>query len=344
MVYFMKNWLDIYAQAKEKATKCRCCPECNGKACRGETPGCGGKGSGSTFVRNYDKLREVFITLDTISGNEDIDTSATLFGRRYSLPVYAAPIGGILTNYGADMSEDDYARELVIGSTNAGSVAFTGDGVDPNMFLDPLKTIKEVNGNGIPTIKPWNDENVAWRMEASIESGAFAIASDIDASGLTNLRNLKAPVEFKDVEGLKKMKEHAKVPFIVKGIMSVEGAMKALEAGADAIVVSNHGGRVLDECLSSIEVLEDIAKAVNKRMTVLVDSGFRSGSDVFKALALGADGVLIGRPLSLAVIGGGREGVEIYFNKIKAELMETMSLSGCKTLKDITREKVTVKF
>ena len=97
-------------------------------------------------------------------------------------------------------------------------------------------------------------------------------------------------------------------PFILKGIMTVKGAEKALEAGAAGIVVSNHGGRVLDQCPATAEVLPAIVDAVGGKMKVFVDGGIRSGMDVFKALALGADAVLIARPFVTMVYGGGRGG------------------------------------
>ena len=126
--------------------------------------------------------------------------------------------------------------------------------------------------------------------------------------------------------------------------MSVRGAKKALEAGAAGIIVSNHGGRVLDGAQAGIEVLEEIVKAVDGKMKIFVDGGFRSGNDVFKALALGADGVLIGRPVSHAAIGDMEHGVETYLRKIQLELKETMALAGCKTIKDITRDMVVCGF
>ena len=149
---------------------------------------------------------------------------------------------------------------------------------------------------------------------------------------------------FKTVEELKEIAKAVQVPLILKGIMSVRGAKKALEAGAQGIVVSNHGGRVLDGAQSGIEVLEEICAQVGRQMKVFVDGGFRSGSDVFKALALGADGVLIGRPISHAAIGDGAQGVEIYLRKIQLELKETMALAGCKNIKDITRDMVVCDF
>ena len=186
---------------------------------------------------------------------------------------------------------------------------------------------------------------MAWRIELAKEGHALAIASDIDASGLTNLRTSITPVGFKNVEELKEITRICgDVPFILKGILSVKGARKALEAGASGIIVSNHGGRVLDDCLSGIEVLEDIVKVVDGRMKVFVDGAFRTGNDVFKALALGADGVLIGRPVSQAVIGDGSDGLVTDLEKIRLELKEAMAMAGCKTIQDITRDCVSVTF
>lgn len=310
----------------------------------GKTPGPGGKGSGSAFVRNAEMLKKVFITLDTITDNRDIDTSTDFFGTKVSLPVFAAPISGIKQNYGADMSDLTYTEELVDGCLKAGTLAFTGDGMFDDMFKDPMNVLKKHDWKGVPTIKPWAKEHMDWRLEMANASDVPAIASDIDASGLTNLRTSVTPVGFKTVEDLKEIKAMCNKPLILKGILSVAGAKKAMEAGADAIIVSNHGGRVLDDCVSGIEVLEEIKAVVKDQMKIYVDGAFRTGNDVFKALALGADGVLIGRPVSHAVIGGGSEGIQVYMEKIQLELKEAMAMSGCKTIQDITRDKVSVKF
>ena len=165
----------------------------------------------------------------------------------------------------------------------------------------------------------------------------FAIAMDIDAAGLPFLKNMTPPAGSKTVEELREIVAMAEKPFIVKGIMTVAGAKKALEAGAKGIVVSNHGGRVLDQCPSTAEVLPAIVDAVGGRMTILVDGGIRTGMDVFKALALGADAVLIGRPFVTMVYGAGAEGVKTYVEKLKAELADTMAMCGAHSLADISR-------
>ena len=136
--------------------------------------------------------------------------------------------------------QDVYKRQ-VEGCLAGGTLAFTGDGMNPSMFSDPVAYLKTKNGLGVPTVKPWDMQNMKWRIEEANDAGVLAVCSDIDASGLTGLRNSTTPVEYKSVEDLKQISACCQSPFIVKGILSVDGAMKALEANASGIVVSNHG-------------------------------------------------------------------------------------------------------
>lgn len=334
----INNWNDVCAIAKQKMTMCRVCKECNGIICAGETPGAGGKANGSTFIKNVKDLKKVSLKMNVIVDNDEVSTESELFGWKVALPVYPAPIGGIERNYGCKVSESEYTRALIEGCGDR-SVVFTGDGVDVNSFIDPINEYH--NRRGIPTVKPWKEDMMVSRIDILKEAGCRVCCSDIDAAGLSNLRDNKAPVEYKNVEAISKMKQLLDMPLIIKGIMTKEAALKALEAGADGIVVSNHGGRVMQDGTSTIEVLEEIAQAVDGRMTILIDGGFRSGYDVFKAIALGADGVLIGRPFSVAAMAGS-EGVRIYLNKIENELREAMQMCGCKTIQDIKRTCVKV--
>ena len=115
-----------------------------------------------------------------------------------------------------------------------------------------------------------------------------------------------------------------------------------MEAGADAILVSNHGGRVLDGCPATAEVLPEIVAAVEGRVPVLVDGGIRTGTDIFRALALGAQAVVVARPYVCAVYGGGAEGAVALTKKLQAELADTMQMCGVHSLKEITRDCVRV--
>ena len=202
------------------------------------------------------------------------------------------------------------------------------------------KALTNAGGCGVPTIKPWNMETIQQKMDLVKQADPFAIAMDIDAAGLPFLKNLTPPAGSKTVAELKEIAAMAKKPFILKGIMTVNGAKKALEAGASGIVVSNHGGRVLDQCPSTAEVLPAIVDAVGGQMTIIVDGGIRTGMDVFKALALGADAVIIARPFVNMVYGGGAEGVQVYVDKLKAELEDTMAMCGAHSLADINRSMI----
>jgi (S)-2-hydroxy-acid oxidase len=133
----------------------------------------------------------------------------------------------------------------------------------------------------------------------------------------------------------------ADIPLIIKGIMTHEDATLALEAGADAIMVSNHGGRQLDSCLAAIDVLPEVVAAVAGRVPVLMDSGVRRGTDVVKALALGASAVGIGKPIFFALAVGGEEAVVDMLGLLKREIESAMALCGCERVQDITPNHVT---
>lgn len=335
------NYSECIENARAKiGNYCKVCPECNGRACKNQMPGPGAKGIGDTAIRNYDKWKEIRLNMDTLVEKRPIDTSLSLFGKEFKYPFFAGPVGAVNLHYGDCLNDVSYNDILVSACAEFGIAAFTGDGVDSNVMLAATKAIKKADGFGIPTVKPWNMELIREKLELVKESGAFAVAMDIDAAGLPFLKNLNPPAGSKSVEELREIVDAAGLPFIVKGIMTVKGALKAKEAGASAIVVSNHGGRVLDQCPATAEVLEEIADAVDGSMKILVDGGIRSGTDVFKALALGADAVIIARPFVTAVYGGGREGVESYIQKISGELADTMAMCGVASLEEISRDCV----
>ena len=319
---------------------CKSCPTCNGLACKNTIPGPGAKGIGTGFIRNYQKWQELCVNMDTICENKPVDTSFELFGQKVDIPVFAAPVGAMTLHYGDKYNDLQYNDILVSACAEAGIAAFTGDGTNPAVMEAAAEALKKAGGCGVPTIKPWNMETIQEKLALVKAADPFAIAMDIDAAGLPFLKNLTPPAGSKTVDELKQVVELAEKPFILKGIMTVSGAKKALEAGAKAIVVSNHGGRVLDQCPATAEVLPAIADAVGGRMTILVDGGIRTGMDVFKALALGADAVLIGRPFVNMVYGGGAEGVKVYVEKLKAELADTMAMCGAHSLSDINRSMI----
>lgn len=330
------NYKELLKEARENLNgSCKVCKVCNGVACASEVPGMGGKDTGSAFIQNYKSLQDVKINMRVIHNVSSPDTSVDLFGKKMKAPIFAAPVTGTTLNMGGKISETEYITPVVEGCAECGIYAMVGDTAVDKFLIDNLKVLKDNEGQGIVFIKPWENEDIIRKIKLAEEAGAFAVGVDVDACGLVTLSMHGKTVVPKGVEELKELKAATNLPFIVKGIMTVEDALLAVEAGVDAIVVSNHGGRVLDCTPGAAEVLPDIAEAVKDKLTVLVDGGVRSGVDVLKLIGLGADGVLIGRPFVTASFGGGKEGVELYVNKVIGELEATMRLTGCQTVKDI---------
>lgn len=319
---------------------CKACPVCDGRGCRNIIPGPGAKGAGVVAMRNYDAWQDVCLNMDTICANGPVDTRFTLFGQTYDLPVFAGPVGAVKLHYGDKFTDLEYNDILIPACVQAGIAAFTGDGTDPTVFTAAAKSIGAHGGKGIPTVKPWDRDTLFTKLDQAKASGAQMFAMDIDAAGLPFLKGLNPPAGSKTVAELREVIEYAGVPFILKGVMTVRGAKKALEAGAAGIVVSNHGGRVQDGVPATAEVLPAIAEAVKGQLVILVDGGIRSGVDVCKALALGADACLLARPYVTAVYGGGAEGVKVLTDKLKGELADTMAMCGVHSLGEISRDMI----
>lgn len=335
------EYSEALTAAREVMTFCKACPVCSGRACGNSMPGPGCKAPGNAAARNFDKWQEICVNMDTLYEGRPIDISLELFGHTFSAPVFAAPLGAVAMHYGDKYNDLTYNRVLVPGCAQYGVAAFTGDGVDPEVMKSSVEDMRKVGGMGIPTIKPWNLEAVFEKLDYIHEKGGvFAVAMDVDGAGLPFLKAMNPNAGSKSVAELRAIVDYAKAPFIVKGIMTVAGAKKAVEAGASAIVVSNHGGRVLGGVPSTAEVLPAIADAVKGQIRILVDGGVRSGVDIFRAIALGADGVLIGRPIAPMIYGAGAEGLRLYLDRITAELRDTMTMCGTPTLADIGRDNI----
>ena len=335
------TYAEILAAARTcSGPYCKACPVCNGKACGSSMPGPGAKGSGTAAIRNWEAWQRVYLNMDTICEGGPVDTGFDLFGQHYALPVFAGPVGAVKLHYGDKYNDQEYNDILVPACADAGIAAFTGDGTNPDVFTAAARAIGLSGGKGIPTVKPWDQATVFSKMDAAKAAGAKVFAMDIDAAGLPFLKGLNPPAGPKTVEQLKEIVKYAGTPFIIKGIMTVKGALKSLEAGASGIVVSNHGGRVQDGVPATADVLPAIAEAVKGKMTILVDGGIRTGVDVCKALALGADAVIMARPYVTAIYGGGAEGVKVLTNKLQAELADTMAMCGVHSLSEISRDLI----
>ena len=160
------------------------------------------------------------------------------------------------------------------------------------------------------------------------ESGLFAYFVQQLDPGLT----------WQDLEWLQSL---TKLPVIVKGILRGDDALRAVEHGAKAVIVSNHGGRQLDSAIASIDALPDIVAAVGDKVDILMDGGIRRGTDVLKALALGAKAVLVGRPVLWGLAVAGEAGVQHVLELLRDELDVAMALSGCAKVQDIDQSLLT---
>ncbi len=329
---------DVRKKARELMTGyCKVCPICNGKACAGEVPGMGGLGTGSSFMHNVSALAAVRFNMRLIHGAESPDTQATLLGRKLSMPVLAAPIGGVSFNMGGKITEQEYCDAVLGGCVDKGVIGATGDGVPPVIHESGFAAIKGLGGAGIPFIKPWEDKELYEKLDRAVATGADIVGMDIDAAGLVTLRLMGRPVGPKPLDKLRDIIAHVPAKFILKGVMTPDDAKRAVDAGAAGIVVSNHGGRVLDHTPGTAEALPGVAAAVKGQIAILVDGGVRTGGDVLKMLALGADAVLIGRPFCTAALGGLREGVGKYLDQVRGELTQAMILTGCASVADVDR-------
>jgi isopentenyl diphosphate isomerase/L-lactate dehydrogenase-like FMN-dependent dehydrogenase len=315
---------------------CRVCPVCDGRACAGEAPGMGGMGTGASFAANLAALAAYRLNMRTLHDVKTADTTLTLFGRELSMPILAAPMTGVLYNMGGKLSEEAFIRTIIAGADAAGTLGACGDGADPAFFGSGLAAIREQGGRGIPFIKPRGQEAIREMLGRAEASGAVAAGVDVDGAGLLVMALKGQPVSPKTPAELRELVGATTLPFIVKGVMTPDEALCAFDAGAAAIVVSNHGGRVLDHTPGAAEVLPGIVRAVKGRGVILADGGVRSGSDVLKYLALGADAVLIGRPLATGAFGGGAEGVTFLLNKLKSELTAAMLLTGTASVRSVS--------
>lgn len=335
------DYKEVRKAAKENLQgSCRVCVVCNGKVCAGEVPGMGGTGTGAAFTVNNDALERVKLNMRVIHDAKDPDTSVEIFGKKHRIPVMAAPVSGTTLNMGGKFTEQEYISWVINGCLQGGIYPIVGDTAIDTFLPTNLEELTKVGGDGIAIIKPWENKNVINKIRMAEEAGVFAIGIDIDAAGLITLALHGKPVGPKTVEEIKELVGSTELPFILKGVMTVEDALLAVETGAKAIVVSNHGGRVLDQTPGVAEVLPEIAEAVKGKITIFADGGVRSGVDVLKMLALGADAVLIGRPFVTASFGGGTEGVKAYVDKIANELKVAMILTGCKDVKSIDKRVI----
>ena len=334
----------VYQQARIALYPiCRVCPQCDGVACAGEFPGIGGLGSGMSFQNNFTSLQRVRLKLRPLSGNKKPDCSTVIFGQKLSFPAMAAPIGGLAVNFPSlhDMSEAQYFDAIIGGCVDAGTMGSVGD-----IQSDPFEVTQarydvaaRYPGKVVAGIKPRPNANFIRVIRLAEGAKAFMITIDIDAAGRGwQDTSTDTAVEPKTVGQLRELSRATRIPLVVKGIMTPEDALQALDAGAAGICVSNHGGRVLDHSAGTADALPAIADKVKGKMVILVDGCVHYGTDVLKYVALGADAVLVGRHLWRAAHGGGRPAVALFMKTMRDELTAAMVLTAVPNIAAVNRQ------
>ena len=345
----------------------------------------GGSYDEVTLRRNVAHLQELALRQRVLRDVAEIDCTAELFGKRWSLPVGLGPVGvsGLFARRGevqaAKAARDagvpftlstlsacsigevaraaplwfqlyivkdrDFVRDMITRAKDAGcgALLLTVDlPVGGTRYRDFRAGMSgSLRGPGARARQAMLRPNWAWDVAVRGRPMSFGNLEPLLGSGaaLHDLMgwvgsNFDASVGWKDVEWVRSQWDG---PLVIKGILDPKDAEEAVVSGVDGIVVSNHGGRQLDGVLSSARALPGIADAVGGRMKILVDGGVRSGLDVVKMVALGADFVLLGRAWAYALAAGGQEGVAHVLKLIEAEMRVAMALTGCRSISEVDR-------
>jgi isopentenyl diphosphate isomerase/L-lactate dehydrogenase-like FMN-dependent dehydrogenase/biotin carboxylase len=332
------DWKQIEENARKKFPKdvCWVCKICDGTNCASGVPGMGGVGNQFSFIDNIRSLQEYKIIPQYIHEDVEPDITIEIFGKKLDSPIMIAPMTGASTNLKDAITEEEMIEYFLKATNTENSITWVGDGASIDKYKLIFSVIERFYGNAIIILKPREStEEIIKRIQIAEKLGFTAVGMDIDAIQFKTmtLRNQKGKA--RTIKELKEIIESTKLPFILKGIVSIQDAISAVETGAKAIVVSNHGGRILDTIPGVARILPEIAKEVKGKIHILADGGIRSGSDVFKMICLGAEGVLVGRPFLIAAVGGGDLAVRHLFKQYKEELIKIMKLCGVEKISDL---------
>ncbi len=303
----------------------------------GATMGLGAAGQGKTFEANYNTLHQYRLKMNLIKAHHEPEMSTSIFGKDLTIPVMGASVSGVKLSINDIISEDDFYWGLMKGARDFGSIGMVGN--TPACPDDLGITVAGRNGGwGIPIIKPHSQEELIKLFQLVEELDVIAVGVDLDGVGSQFWNAHGKPLYRKTEHELRELVDCTEKPVIFKGIMSVEDAVKVADSGASACYVSNHGGRPMDCGQAVADVLPDIAKEISGKIIILADGAVRTGFDVLTVLALGADVVLIGRPLAMMSVVGGVEAVKLYYEYVKDDLRTSMIMTGCDNLQDATME------
>jgi rubredoxin len=303
----------------------------------GKTIGFGGAGQGKTWSANSQALSQCKLKMRVVKEHREPKLDTLFLGHSISLPVLASSISGALISMNGALSEEEFQRGMVEGAKQAGTIGLSGNTVDlPDH--PGIDVIGRLGGWGIPVFKPQSQERLLSLFKRCEQANVLAIGVDLDGYGSTNWTLRGKPLYRKSEHDLRELVDSTEKPVVYKGIMNVEDAAKVADSGAKALDVSNHGGRVMDCGRGVAEVLPEIAEEFKGKITIMADGAVRTGFDVLKLLALGADAALIGRPLAWMSLAGGPEAVALYLNYVKSDLRMAMVMTGCDSLTEANQD------
>lgn len=292
--------------------------------------------SRATFRRNQKAFGRFLFRQRIFHDITDPDTSVELFGRRLTTPAFVAPIGSF------SLIGDKADSQVAEGAGRAATMLFVSHAAKPSVrewaeaTSAPIVFMAYLNRGREDTLRCVHlAESLGYAaVGATMDTvQPVKIGDRVPLSTKDGKPRKGHPASPKDIEWLKL---ETSLPVVVKGIMGVEDARIAVEAGADALVVSNHGGRILDFNRAAIEALPEVVKAVGDRVPVLLDSGIRSGGDIVKALALGAKAVLVGRPICWGVGAAGAQGVQRVIQILTEEIKRVLIMTGVTAVTEVT--------
>jgi isopentenyl diphosphate isomerase/L-lactate dehydrogenase-like FMN-dependent dehydrogenase len=304
----------------------------------------GGSESETTLRRNRHAWDQIAFRPRILVDVSDVDTSTTLLGQKLRIPAILAPIGSLQV----------FDPEGALASTRAA----TEFGIMHCVSSVTLPALEET-ADATPTPKifqlyvqgdeQWTEDIV----KRVVDAGYVALALTVDVAHYsrrerpmlsryspptqrnrtTNQRSYQAALTWDTMD---RIKELAGLPFMLKGVQTAEDAELAVQHGVEYIWVSNHGGRQIDHGLGSVDTLPEIVQAVNGRARIIVDGGVQRGSDILKAIALGADVVALGRLQAWGLAAGGTEGVLRMLEILEDELNCAMGLTGLTSIEQVT--------
>jgi isopentenyl diphosphate isomerase/L-lactate dehydrogenase-like FMN-dependent dehydrogenase len=304
----------------------------------------GGTESETTLRRNRLALDSIAFRPRVLRDVSKIDCSGTLFGKRLRIPVVFAPVGSI------EVFDDGGAGTVCKAAARFGNAAFVSSVSQPGLEEAAAagaggRTVFQLYVRGD---RAWVDDHVRRAIAAGYEAFCLTIDTAVYSRRERDLgkryqprgrraaqgREFQAALNWDDV---KRLKDKYQIPLILKGIATAEDAETALGVGVDAIYISNHGGRQLDHGRGSIEVLPEVAAAVKGRAQIIIDGGFCRGTDIVKAIALGANAVGMGRLYCYAMAAAGEEGVVRALEILEDEIYAAMGLLGVTKLAELDK-------